>query len=78
MTENDNNELHTKKKTGPKGPFKYDQGCFNDPTSPSYKPYKGIGRGKAPRREYKNKRFVRITIEEYDELMRIKKEHLNL
>ena len=73
----ENVEIKEKKKTGPKGPFKYPKGCYNDESSPSYKPNKGIGRGKAVRQTYKNKKFVRITIEEYDDLLACKNKQLS-
>ena len=44
MENNTDEIVKEKKKTGPKGPFKYINGCYNDTNSTSYKPNKRIGK----------------------------------
>lgn len=66
-----------KKKTGPKGPV-YPGGCYNNPNSKSYRPNKGVGRGKVKNKVYKNKMYEKITIQEYAELKEYKQKYLEI
>ena len=73
----ENNFEEPKKKRGPKGPI-YENGCRKNPNSKSYQPNYGCGRGKVKVKQYKNKMYEKIPIQEYNELLEIKQKYFEL